>query len=118
LVNGDSIQVPEKPHTVFVTGEVYNPGYIHFKNGKSVRNYIESAGGLKPTGNKKDILVVYPNGDVKTRSLFPRKVPDGSMIVVNIKPEKNPFDYGSLLRETISLATSLALTYVAIERLK
>jgi len=118
LQNGDSIHVPLKPLAVEVRGNVYNPGYVQYKKGRSVRNYIESAGGRTSNASRRDILVTYPNGEVHTTHIFPRKVIDGSIITVNAKPEREVFDFSEFIKETISITSSLALTYIAITRLK
>ncbi len=45
LHDGDVIIVPDNPKTVFVYGQVNNPGYITFQPGKTMEWYIEQAGG-------------------------------------------------------------------------
>ncbi len=45
LHDGDVIVVPSNPKTVFVYGQVENPGYITFQPGKTMSWYIEQAGG-------------------------------------------------------------------------
>jgi protein involved in polysaccharide export with SLBB domain len=45
LHDGDIIVVPTNPKTVFVYGQVNNPGYITFQSGKTMEWYIEQAGG-------------------------------------------------------------------------
>lgn len=115
---GDSLYIPIKPLTVEVRGEIYNPGYIQYKKGKRVKDYIESGGGYKPNGSRRDVLVIYPNGNVKTKGLFPRKVIDGCTIVVNPKPEREPFDFSGFLTDALSITSSILLTYLAIERIQ
>lgn len=39
----DEIDVPKRPDVVMVTGEVYTPGLIHFKKGKSVKGNRNSS---------------------------------------------------------------------------
>ena len=56
LMPGDSIVVKESTGTVNVSGEVYNPGLIEFKLGKSMRHYINAAGGITESGNNKSIM--------------------------------------------------------------
>jgi len=45
LHDGDIIIVPTNPKTVFVYGQVNNPGYITFRAGKTLEWYVEQAGG-------------------------------------------------------------------------
>ena len=61
LMPGDSIVVKESTGTVNVSGEVYNPGLIEFTKNKSLRKYINSAGGITDNGNSNNIIVVYAN---------------------------------------------------------
>ena len=81
-----------------------------------IKSYINSAGGIHPTGNKRDILVVYANGDVKPNGLpfFHPKVAEGATIIVNPKPEREPFSVNQFLRDTASIAASMAMIYYVI----
>lgn len=118
LIAGDSIFVGEKPGVVEVKGEVYNPGLVTYSKGRSIKSYIKSAGGIQPTGNKRDILVVYANGDVKPNGwlFFHPKVPEGATIIVNPKPEREPFSLNQFLRDTASIAASMAMIYYVITK--
>ena len=84
LLPGDSVIVREKTATVFVTGGVYNPGVLEFQNGKSLKYYINAAGGLTELGNKNGIVVLHPNGVVSPKKWYKNpKILDGSTIIVN-----------------------------------
>ncbi|MFQ6674661.1 MAG: SLBB domain-containing protein, partial [Fidelibacterota bacterium] len=82
---GDSVVVPEHPGTVLVRGEVYNPGFIHYKAGKSLKGYVETAGGFTLEADKGNVSVIYANGDVKKRRWFlmtlDPKVREGATVV-------------------------------------
>ena len=65
LMPGDSVVVKEQTGTINVVGEVYNPGLIEFEKGKSVRAYINDAGGITQIGNKNGIVVLLANGVVE-----------------------------------------------------
>jgi protein involved in polysaccharide export with SLBB domain len=118
LIAGDSIFVGEKSGVIEVTGRVYNPGFITYSKGRSIESYIKSAGGIQPTGNKRDILVVYANGDVKPnrRLFFHPKVKEGTTIIVNPKPEREPFILNEFLRNTASIASSLIMIFFVVTR--
>jgi len=113
IQSGDSIVVSKRPGVVFVTGEVYNPGLIAFRKENSLKDYIESAGGLTPKGNKHDIMVVFANGDVKVKKLLRSpKIRDGAMIVVNKKEEKpeiNVTQIASVWAQLISSVITIAI---------
>lgn len=70
LRDGDSLFVPRNINTVSVIGEVYNPSTFVFKGANaSPWFYIESAGGLKKSADKKHIYVIKANGSVITNNM-------------------------------------------------
>lgn len=107
--HGDEITVPRRSATVEVMGEINNPAFIKYKRSKSAWDYIESAGGVTDYANKRNISVIYPNGDIKVKSWFRTpKVVEGSIVVVHRKQESVPFDLTAFLKDTASIAASLA----------
>ncbi len=118
IIKGDSIFVPQKPGVIEIKGEVYNPGLISFKKGRSVMSYVNSAGGLTNYAKRFDISVIYPNGNVKSVKYFHPKVKEGCIIIVHKKPEKEPFDLTNFLTETLSIISTAALTYAIIQSTK
>ena len=116
LMPGDSIVVREATGTVNVTGNVYNPGLIEFQTGKSFSHYIDSAGGVTPKGNRKDIIVVYANGLIKpNKFLNSPKIKDGCTIVVNEKEEKAEFNIADFATSTLSII-STTLTVLVLSQ--
>jgi len=115
VMDGDSIQVPRHPGVVLVAGEVYNPGLIHFKAKRSLREYIESAGGFTREASKRTVSVIYANGDVKLRRyIFDPRVGDGATVIVHRKEEREPFDMTKFLTEVASITASLATVFYII----
>ncbi len=93
LMPGDSIIIKEKTGTINVAGEVYNPGLIEFKKGKSIRSYLNDAGGVTELANRNGVVVIYANGVVIPRKWYSSpKILDGCTIIVNQKEESEPFD--------------------------
>ena len=118
IMAGDSIVVKEKPGTIFVTGEVYNPGLIEFDSGKSLKNYIDLTGGPTNNGDKNNVIVIYANGEVKPKKRFSSpKVKDGSTIIVNVKEPTEPFDPTQFANTTLSLLSSLVTIIVLSKQL-
>ena len=116
LMDGDSVSVPEHPGVVHVIGEVYNPGYVQYDRGRGLNNYIEAAGGFTLEARKKYITIIYPNGDVKVKNSFiPPRVIEGSLIIVQKSEEKLPFDGTAFLKETASIAASMATIFFIIK---
>ena len=118
VMPGDSINIREKPGTVFVTGEVYNPALIEFDKKKSLTDYINLAGGLTKNGDKNDITIIYSNGQVVPKKRFSRlRISDGSTIVVNPKMENEPFNITQFANSTLSLISSFVTIAVLIQQL-
>ena len=108
LMPGDSIVVREKTNTIFVRGSVYNSGVIEFRKGKSLRYYINAAGGLTELGNKNGIIILYPNGLISPKKWYNNpKVMEGSIIIVNQKVPETPFDITQFATNWTSIISSI-----------
>jgi protein involved in polysaccharide export with SLBB domain len=70
LEEGDVIRVPKILQTVNVTGEVLNPNRIIFRPGKSLRQYINGAGGFTTNALKKNLYIKYANGSAEAAKKF------------------------------------------------
>nr|WP_199156601.1 SLBB domain-containing protein [Pedobacter sp. ASV2] len=68
--DGDVIRVPRTLQTVKVTGEVLNPNSIVFLPGKSLKQYINGAGGFTSNARKSGVYVKYANGSAAAVSKF------------------------------------------------
>ena len=118
LMPGDSIIVKESPGSVNISGEIYNPGLIEFRKGKSLKYYIDSAGGVTEKGNKRNIIVIYANGVVSPNKWFSSpKIEDGSTIIVNQKPLSEPFNTTEFATTTLSLISSFVTILVLTKQL-
>ncbi|EAR12257.1 putative capsule polysaccharide export protein [Polaribacter irgensii 23-P] len=110
LREGDVLMIPAKSQTVEVLGIVLRPSLVLFKEGQSLRTYIEKSGGFGETAKKSKIYVSYANGDIKTvRNFFfykryPKLAP-GATIFVPAKPEKAKMSTAEILGITSSIAT-------------
>ena len=90
LNDGDDVFIPSYTSNVFIFGEVGNPGSVLFKDGISLKEYIDKSGGLTRLASSEYIFVVSPNGEtirVETNGLrrFMSKTYDiypGSVIYV------------------------------------
>ena len=117
--NGDIITVPEKPDVIEVSGAVYNPGLITFQQGRRVNEYIRMAGGLRPDGNKNDLIVIYADGRVKPKRFYINPKPEpGCTIQVNSRTIETPIEALLVFVEGISnTLTQLITTYVIITQI-
>lgn len=64
LEDGDIIVVPEKTDVVLISGEVMMPQAVVWDEDKSVRDYIQGAGGFTNRADTSRLLVVRPSGEV------------------------------------------------------
>ncbi|MFP4544473.1 MAG: SLBB domain-containing protein [Candidatus Kapaibacterium sp.] len=64
LQDGDVLEVPSNPGSVFVFGYVNRPGYVNFKDNKSARWYIERAGGFGIDAEKGRTRIIRGNNNV------------------------------------------------------
>ena len=117
LADGDSIYVPSNPGVVQVIGEVYNPGYVQFRKRRSLKSYIEAAGGFNLNARKKYITIIQPNGDVKVKdSFWSPKVEGGALIIIHKKRDEMPFDVTAFFKDAASIAASLTTIIYIINR--
>lgn len=68
--DGDIIRVPRTLQTVRITGEVLNPNSIVYLPGKSLRQYINGAGGFTSNARKNGTYIKYANGSAAAVSKF------------------------------------------------
>jgi protein involved in polysaccharide export with SLBB domain len=119
IADGDSVYVPQAPGIVKIYGQVQREGMVQHVKGKSLRYYIERAGGFTNDADKKRVIVNYANGDVRLKknyflsliSISP-PVKDGSTIYVYRARPKPQFDLTQFLSTTASAATSIATLYL------
>ena len=122
VADGDSIFVPEAPGVVTVNGEVHREGLVQFVKGKSLRYYIERAGGFTYDADKKNVIVQYANGNLRKKknyvfsliSISP-PIKDGSTISVFTEEPKQPLT--TVIRDFVQIASSVALIALTIDRI-
>ncbi len=110
LEEGDVLIIPKRSETVRLRGKLLYPTTSRFVEGKSLRYYINSAGGFDYRAKKKGTYVVYANGEVaRTRSFlflkfYPKSAP-GAEIIVPTKPLNIPVRIQDVIGITSGLAT-------------
>jgi len=124
LRDGDILTIPKELQTVRVEGEVLSPVSIRYEQGKTLKRYIDEAGGVTDSGKSSKAFIVYANGEVDRtkRFLFFRNNPEvrpGSTIIVPQKPEErelSPQERISILTAIVSTAALVSTTIVQIRR--
>jgi len=109
LEDGDVIRVPKQLQTVKVTGEVLKPINVVYSSNKTMKQYINGAGGFTFNANKKGAYIQYANGSVDAGSRFLffnnyPKVKPGSEIFVPKSPAKSKIG----IQGWIGLGTAVA----------
>lgn len=118
LEPGDSIVVPKKPSTVLVLGEVLRPGAQRYTRSGSSDDYIDQAGSTTEQADTSRIIVVLPDGSVRTADNswlnfgFSSSIPPGSTIYVPRKLEV--YSFRQLLTDSIQIFSQLATTAAAL----
>ncbi len=112
LRDGDRIVIPVFTNTVRINGEVMYSNTTPYVKGKSLKYYIERAGGYSEKAKKNKAYVVYMNGSVsKAKKRSSKLVQPGCEIVVPAKRERD----GLKTTEILSLgSTSASLATVVL----
>lgn len=110
VLDGDIINVPKELETVKVVGEVLNPNNVVYVKGKSLKYYINQAGGFTDNALKKRVFVQYANGAVKGKDGGYPEVKPGAEIVV---PKRAPRERLSS-QAWIGIGTGIASTLAII----
>ena len=62
MEDGDVLTIDRSSNLVRISGEVYNPTIIPFKEDETLKYYVEQAGNFTPYARKSGALVIYPDG--------------------------------------------------------
>ena len=116
LLDGDILFVPPKSALVEIDGNVFRPTQAIYRNEKTFKDYVETAGGYKRRSDIRRSYIEYSNGEIKrVRSFlffrFYPQVQTDSRIIVPAKPPGATINYDRI----ISLITTTISTYLLIE---
>ena len=115
LLDGDSLMVPEHPGVVQILGGVNRPGLVQYDKKKSLRDYLENAGGYTQDADKHNITIIFANGDVRIKKRFLQpNIGEGATIIVHLKEELEPFSLNQFSTSFSSIITSMATLYLLI----
>lgn len=114
LEDGDIINVPKLLQTVKVTGEVLRPINVVYSNNRSMKQYINGAGGFTYNANKKGTYIQYANGSVDATRKFLffnnyPKVKPGAEIFVPKRAARSPLGAAGVVGIFSGLATVAAV---------
>ncbi len=115
LKNEDILIIPSEKQTVEVKGLVLAPSLVQYEKGKTLKSYVNNAGGFANNARKRAAYVMYANGSIEgTRNFlffksYP-KIEPGSIIIIPEKPERKSLS----TTETISITTALTTLMILI----
>lgn len=106
LQDRDIVRVDQLITTVRVEGEVRRPGYVDYVPGRSLKEYVELAGGLTDLASSRSIRVsrTVTGQVIPARNL--KGVQPGDFIWV---PERRDVDAWALFRDIVMVASQVAL---------
>lgn len=109
LRDSDRLEIPGELTHVRVSGAIQNPNTIIYEEGKSVKYYIEQAGGYADDARKRHAFVLHMNGHI-TKARKTKSIDPGAEIVVPMKKKqkKSMAEIMAMGTTSAALATSLA----------
>ena len=112
-----SITVLKYKDMVNVTGNVYNPGLIAYKQGTTVKNYIKLAGGYREDSLKNKIYIQSVDGKIsKVGRGFFKRLKSGDTIVIPTDLSPPPdFDTAAFTADIVTILTNLATIIFIID---
>ena len=117
LREGDEIYIPVRSEEVLIDGEVLNPVGLAWQPGKSIKYYVDRAGGFSSNAKKGKVYVIYSNGTTAiTKNWIFKDYPEvkpGSQIIVPSRPERQKTETGTWLAIGSTFA-SIAVAIAAI----
>ncbi len=115
METGDSIAVPSLRNTVYVFGQVAEPGYVSFQSGKGTDFYVDEAGGYTDKARTGGLRVIKG----RTRQWLAEgdtDVEPGDMIWVPHVPERNLLYYMTIYGYAASiLSVVVGIAVVAVQ---
>jgi len=115
LQDNDLIVVPQITKTIYVFGQVVNPGHIEFVPGQDVWYYIQRAGGVTDRARDGDVKIVK----ARTRQWISpedQEITEGDYVWVPMEPER-PFGYvlNIVAQSAAVLSAAVSIALLAIQ---
>ena len=115
LKSSDKIIVPRKDNTIEITGAVQQSSAVTYSNSLTTISAINRAGGFSENASKRNVYVVYQNGNIaSTKSFFifnnyPKLKPGAKIVVPQKNVVRNKTSVGEIVGYTTSLVSIIAL---------
>ena len=118
LTNNSVVNVLPMENVVSVQGNVYDPGLIVYSGRKSLKKYINLAGGPKPNTLTSNIYIKRANGRTKKVALFRGlgiTVKPGDTIFVPVDPDPQDFDITTFIADLASTLANIAAILIIVD---
>jgi protein involved in polysaccharide export with SLBB domain len=118
LRNGDYISIPSIRRTIYVFGQVVNPGNIPFVPGMDYNYYVQKCSGYTENARSGDVMIIKR----ATRQwLSPKetKIEEGDYVWVPKEPQRSFAYYMNIFNQTaavITAAVSIALLAIQLRK--
>ena len=111
LQQGDIIEVPEQTSVVTVNGEVRFQNALTYNPNMTVGQYVAKSGGFNTNANKKEIIVIRPNGEnIIVNSDYRVQQGDQVMVLPEVRTKKVEITRSiSQILYQIAIATSVII---------
>ena len=113
LMDGDSLDVPEPPSSVYVVGSVRNSTSVMYRPGEGVQYYVGRVGGFAKSADQKEIHVVKADGSAVSGFAKIRDVDPGDTIIVPPKEEEKVRAF-PFIRDIFGVLSSTLLAFIAL----
>ena len=110
MQNGDYVNIPKCPKTVYIFGYVKNPGYIDVQEGKTLDWYLQRAGGVSKGGKKARARIIRGNNGTWAANDKDTFVYAGDKIYVPTSPDLPP---GTEI-QTYSLIVTALISVISV----
>lgn len=115
LEHQDRLVIPATPTTVGVFGAVYRPASFLIEGRTTrLRDYIERAGGLQRSGDRRRMFVVRANGDVLTRRNGMLNAPALPGDVIFVPVHTRGTDVWQRIRDIAAIVFQFGVTAAAV----
>jgi len=131
IFDGDRLYIPRDENTLFVFGQVNNPGYFPYTPNSKVMDYVSRAGGFALSADKERVFVIK-SGNATWYKPGETEIESGDRIFVDRQPveELNALraykvqqaqlrnTRTQLIMTAITTITGIITTYVAIQNIR
>lgn len=131
IFDGDRLYIPRDEQTIFVFGQINNPGYFPYDAGMSVQDYITRAGGFALPADRDRVFIIkagnatwYRPGETTLESgdrIFIDRQPVEELNALRgyeIQKQQLKNQRTQLIMTAITTVTGIITTYVAVRNIR